>query len=134
MYKEWNDEDIPNGFKFKPEKNRTFTTKEISQAFGTSIQTVRNFAHYRGLKPVVKKQDSGKVSVWNYDFYKMFSAFWKSKLLKIHAKEIKEKEQVTNNLEELKKLHPLVTNPKWLDINQWPDIVPDCMKENQTSF
>ena len=41
---------------------------------------------------------------------------------------------VCSKIEELKKLHPLVTNPKWLDVNQWPDRVPDCMKENQTSF
>lgn len=130
MYKEWNDEDIPNGFKFKPEKNRTFTTKEISQAFGTSIQTVRNFAHYRGLKPVVvKKQDSGKVSVWNYDFYKMFSTFWKSRLLRIHAKEIKEKEQVTNNLEELKKQHPLVVDFRCFKLSWFPEVVPENFSE-----
>lgn len=127
MYKDWNEEDILKGFKFKPDKNRTFTTKEIAQAFGTSIQTVRNFAHYRGLQPVVvKKQDSGKVSVWNYDFYKMFSAFWKSRLLRIHAKEIKEKEQVTNNLEELKKQHPLVVDFRCFKLSWWPEVIPEC--------
>ena len=25
--------------------------------------------------------------------------------------------------------HPLVTDKRWLKLNEWPDVIPDCFKE-----
>ena len=37
--------------------------------------------------------------------------------------------EATAELEEAETLHPLVTDKRCLNLNWWPDIIPDCFKE-----
>ena len=39
------------------------------------------------------------------------------------------KEEVQEDVEELKKAHPLVRDERLFNLNYWPDVVPVCFEE-----
>ena len=123
---------MSNDFKLLPEVNRTFTTQEIAIACNCTLPTVRGFADKYGYEPLqVLKCDEGKKAIWDYVFYKAFKDYMQLSIAK--RKEMNKKAKETTpeptNLEELKKLHPHVTDIRCFNLNFWPDTIPENLKE-----
>lgn len=112
--------------------NRTFTTQEIASDCNCTLPTVRGFANKYGYEPFcVLKCDEGKKAIWDSVFYKAFKDYMQlsiAKRKKMNKKAI-EIVREPSNFEELKKLHPHVTDIRCFNMNFWPDTVPANLKE-----
>lgn len=104
-------------FKLIPVEDKTFSTQEIADALGTTRPTIYRIAAAKDLHCSLVH---GKVKVWSYDDFKIIklcvSQIQKHNLVPVKKTEL--------SLEEMKKLHPLVTNPKWFRLSAFPDVIP----------
>ena len=113
---------------YKP--HRTFKTKEIAEMLGLTTSYINMLARKLGVEYHLTKTGKIQNNVYDYAGY----AAIKQHVDAIRGEKEKQTEKKTTapklTLEELQKLHPLVTNPKWFNINQWPDTVPNCMEND----
>lgn len=119
-------------FSLVPEENRVFTTTEIRQAVGCSKTLVMAFAKRKGFKPLNDNYKNGVMAQWDYNFYKSFCNYFKA-LREKQQKQAEKRKKITENeppeenksIEELKRLHPLVTDERCFKLNWWPEVIPN---------
>ena len=115
-----------------PDENRTFTTLEIADACGIAVQSVRNFAntyHYESL--AVRSSNTGRCAIWDFNFYKAIKEVYerKAKEKEKRLKAKKEPEEENKTLEELKRLHPLVTDERCFKLSWFPETIPNNLAD-----
>ena len=102
----------------RPEKQRKFSTAEMATALGVTFSMFYRLRDKLGL--AYTRQKVGRTYVTYFDY----SALCQCRAALGRAGQLQEDEQRTKN-----EKHPLVTDPRCLDFNYWPDVVPDCFKE-----
>jgi hypothetical protein len=113
-------------FKLVPVEDRVFSTQEIADALGTTRPTIYRIAAAKNLHCSLVH---GKVKVWSYDDFKVFK-LCVSQIQKHKPVEPVKKPELT--LEEMQKLHPLVTNPRWFKLSAFPDVTPQGYEDMES--
>lgn len=117
-----------------------WTSEQLSTMLNITMVDVRNYTFRLKIHPTKMKNDKGVYSVYNYDDYirikdlrikilekkELAEQRKKAKLEKEKLKPVKKK---VEDVEELKKAHPLVRDERLFNLNYWPDVVPVCFEE-----
>lgn len=116
-----------------PKQERIFTVNEISNLVGYTPNQIRVFARKMKIgkrhKPLV---EGGPCFDFTYSDYLIIKKYVeerkaiKEKFQQLNLAKIKSKEET---LQELKKLHPLVTDERFFKLEFFPDVMPECFKE-----
>lgn len=105
---------------YKP--HRTFKTKEIAEKLGLTTSYINMLARKLGVEYHLTKTGKIQNNVYDYAGY----AAIKQHVDMIREEKKRQAEKKTTapklTLEELQKLHPLVTDTRWLKLSEWPDI------------
>ena len=111
----------------KPEKQKVYTTVEIAQILDTTLADVRNIASYYHIEHDVVQEGEAHRAYYTYDAYRLI----KERVEMRRNKKIKKVMKTYEPAEEVAVLedHSLVTDKRCLDLNYWPDTIPDCFKE-----
>lgn len=111
---------------------KTYTVADLSAISGLTVMGVFARARRLGIKPYgyekekTSKGNSIKISLFSYVQVVQMGFFGEKKAeSKVEVKPLK------FNLEELKKLHPLVKDMRFFKTSYFPDIIPDCYKETE---
>lgn len=117
----------------KPKQEKIFTVNEISNLVDYTPNAVCQIAKKLNVglkhKPLVK---GGSCYDFTYSDYLAIKKYVderkaiKEKFQQLNLAKIKSKEET---LQELKKLHPLVTDEKFFKLEFFPDVMPECFKE-----
>lgn len=108
---------------FSSDVKRTFSTKELAEIADISEESLRNLAPKLGMTKIMIRSNYFE---WDYSSYvkiKVFAA--NRKKAETAPKEVKVS---VANLEELRKLHPLVTNYDFFKLTYFPDSEPEVFK------
>lgn len=104
------------------------TSAELARDIG--IETNNLLSYVRLNKIELKKENVG--GHYTYVFPDTVCESIKAHFEKLQADKIKAKpavKKIAFDLEQAKKEHPLVTDERWLRLNNWPDIVPKCFED-----
>lgn len=107
-------------------QNNLFATVEAARLVGVSTQTLSNHFRSQRIRPICTGVHNNHLSgFWNFQQIKEAKQYFKEReVIKAAAekkslvKEVKE----PLDLEELKKLHHLVTNPLFFKLSYFPDV------------
>mgnify|MGYP003315868039 CR=1 FL=1 len=118
----------------KPRNNRTFTTAELADALGVVTSSIIKMIHTKKLSYNIVVSDHGKRMVVPYETYAELKQYYDKKFEKMAEKRkvvINTKPAVKQNitLEEMHKLHPLVTDDRFFKESYFPEIIPDCFED-----
>ena len=115
----------------RPDVQKFYTVQETADLLDTSCDEVRRIVlHYKVKHETVRTRRSRAIML-DYDAYR---------LVKLHFEEkVKRREEVRKKTElkaqgaedktDSAELHPLVTDKRWLKLNEWPDVLPSCLQE-----
>lgn len=106
-----------------PEQQRYFTTKEVAEMAGISHYHVYFFCKKLGIDYEVKPTSNSRAAY--------FSWLNAQKIIDVasHKKTISKAKKELIVTDEEQNAHPLVTDPRWLKLNEWPEVVPSCFEE-----
>jgi len=107
----------------KPAQSREFTTAQTAAALGISEPTVYSIVKALNLPYDIRQQGRGphRVALFSYEVIKEIELYTKAK----------SKKQMIKNYTGMKlkaEEHPLVTDERWLNINNWPEVVPSILR------
>ena len=103
---------------------KTYETEEIAKILNISTASVRKFAYRNDYFCINKNVKTGVKAVWGEDMFKAISEYV-SKKRKIKAKrELMKKKAPSLTIEQLKELHPLVTDERCFRLTWFPETVP----------
>lgn len=115
------------GITQKPTEQRFYTTEEIAKLLKCSTAVIRNITSYYHIDCDKKVRDkSARRSLYSYEAFKRIKEHREARLSK--KKQIFVNERTPEEIAALED-HSLVTDKRCLDLNYWPDIIPDCFKE-----
>jgi hypothetical protein len=111
----------------KPEKQKVYTTLEIAQILDTTLADVRKIASYYHIEHDVIQEGEAHRAYYTYDAYRLIKE-------RVEMRNNKKTKKVVKNYEPVEEVaapgdHSLVTDKRCLDLNYWPDTIPDCFKE-----
>ena len=106
---------------------KLYTTKEIAQQSGYCEETVRNLCKQLGFTPVEHTTDRSRQAKWSYIAFRSVIE-WKKAHEEIKVSKTKKPEQEMN-IEELRKLHPLVKDDRFFKTSYFPDVTPKCFED-----
>ena len=106
-----------------------YNTKQLAELLGISSSCVNNIAIRYNIPKKVLIAQNARVAYFSKDSLEKFRNILDEMQNKRAKWEQKKAETTAAELEEAEALHPLVTDKRWLKLNEWPDIVPDCFKE-----
>ena len=111
----------------KPEKQKIYTTVEIAQILDITLADVRNIASYYHIEHDVIQEGEAHRAYYTYDAYRLI----KERVEMRRNKKTKKSNENYEPAEEVAALgeHSLVTDKRCLDLNYWPDVIPDCFEE-----
>ena len=111
----------------RPEKQKVYTTQEIADLLEISTTLVRNIAGYYHIEYQIVQTGHSRAMMFTYDGVREIKARYEARLNKKKQSLVK----IERTPEENEKLedHSLVTDKRWLKLNEWPDTIPDCFKE-----
>ena len=115
----------------RPDVQKFYTTQEVADLLDTTMNDVSRIVNYYKIPHTTVKANRSRQILLDYDAYR---------LVKLHFEEkVKWREEAKRKAElkaqgavedlELADAHPLVTDKRWLKLNEWPDVIPDCFKE-----
>lgn len=107
----------------KPGQGRQFTTAEAAAALGISEPTVYSIVKVLNLPYDIRRQEHGphRVALFSYEVLKEIELYTKAK----------SKKQMIKNYTGMRlkaEEHPLVTDERWLNMNDWPEVVPSILR------
>lgn len=110
-----------------PDECRQFTTQDIAMSLGLLPTSVSSIAVKLGIKP--ERRYEGRA-------FKHFYSWEQFRQLQLYEAEIERKRAKLNKvnvqvytLEELKKLHPLVTDDRFFQLSYFPETKPKCFED-----
>lgn len=114
----------------KPDVEKFYTVAELAEYFNVTCDTIRNISNRMVIPHDYIARNGARLAVYPYDSLKIFKAHFdaREKLRKL-AEERKVKNFVNDETAEGAEDHPLVTDKRWLKLNEWPDVIPECFKE-----
>ena len=111
----------------RPDVQKSYTTQELADLLETSTDKIRNIVSYYHIEHEIVQTKNSRAMLLNYDAVRLVKAYHDQRIndrVKI-AKAAEKPEDETTGAED----HPLVTDKRWLKLNEWPDVIPDCFKE-----
>lgn len=114
----------------KPEVQKIYTTQEIAEYLETTCSVIRNIVSYYHIPRSVVPTENSRAAFYSYDAVREIKEYFEAKKSKERQAIIRQKlleKELTD--EEAETLHPLVTDKRCLNLNWWPDVVPECFKE-----
>lgn len=116
----------------RPENQKIYTTEEAAELLNTSCDDVRRIINYYKIDHQIISTKKSRAIIMTYDALKLVAEYCKQRIQR--REEMARKAEIRKQLaeEDLTSeagLHPLVTDKRCLNLNWWPDIVPDCFKE-----
>lgn len=114
----------------RPDVQKFYTVQEIADMFNVTTVTVRNISNRMNLPHEYITKNRARLAVYPHEVVKIFREYFEAREKKRKlAEERKVKIVVNDEASETELDHPLVTNKRWLKLNEWPDVIPDCFKE-----
>ena len=115
----------------KPEVQKIYTTNEIADILNISAARVRNLVNYYHIEHSIAPTGNSRAAYYSYDTMRQIKDIFESMQKKQDKERIKKQLAALNceSEEELKNLHPLVTDPRCLKLSWWPDVIPNCFEE-----
>ena len=115
----------------KPEIDRIYTVHEIAELFECSDNVVRNISFRLDIPHTYITKNKARVVIYPYGSLRLFKNYFNARAKKRNETALKKvtliREEETTGAED----HPLVTDKRCLNLNWWPDVVPDCFKESE---
>ena len=115
----------------RPDVQKFYTVQETADLLDTSCDEVRRIIGYYKVKHEVVITKQSRAIMLDYDSFRLVKNVYdekqkrKAAALKATALKKDKSEEETTGAED----HPLVTDKRWLKLNEWPDTIPDCFKE-----
>jgi hypothetical protein len=116
----------------KPEIDRIYTVHEIAELFECSDDVVRNISFRLDIPHTYTTKNKARVTIYPYGSLRLFKNYFDARAKKRNETALKKvtliREEETDGADDAD-AHPLVTDKRCLNINYWPDVIPDCFKE-----
>ena len=109
-------------------EENNYTTKQLAELLGTSSSCISNIAIRYNIPKKVLIAEKARVAYFSKESLEQFRNIL-DEMQDKRAKWEQKKTEATAALEEAEALHPLVTDKRCLNLNWWPDVVPECFKE-----
>ena len=115
----------------RPDVQKFYTVQETADLLDTSCDEVRRIIGYYKVKHEVVITKQSRAIMLDYDSFRLVKNVYdekqkrKAAALKATALKKDKPEEETTGAED----HPLVTDKRWLKLNEWPDVIPECFKE-----
>ena len=109
-------------------EENNYTTKQLAKLLGTSSSCISNIAIRYNIPKKVLIAEKARVAYFSKESLEKFRNIL-DEMQDKRAKWEQKKVEATAALEEAETLHPLVTDKRCLNLNWWPDVVPECFKE-----
>ena len=109
-------------------EENNYTTKQLAELLGTSSSCISNIAIRYNIPKKVLIAEKARVAYFSKESFEQFRNIL-DEMQDKRAKWEQKKAEATAALEEAETLHPLVTDKRCLNLNWWPDVVPECFKE-----
>ena len=106
-------------FTSRPEVERSFTTQQAAEALNVSKSTIVSLTRRFALPFKKDSSQRGTPSVFSYATVKKMAEILKNPRTK----------RTTPDADADAAAHPLVKNPLFLKLSYFPDIVPECFKD-----
>ena len=107
------------------ENYKYFTTNEVAQMAGISHTHVFYISNKLGIKHEIKSTKTSRAAFYTWlDTQRIIAEANKNKK---NAPKVKKEIILTD---EEQNAYSLVTDPRWLKLNEWPEIVPSCFEES----
>ena len=110
-------------------EENNYTTKQLAELLGISSSCVNNIAIRYNIPKKVLIAERARVAYFSKESLEKFRNILDEMQDKRAKWEQKKAEATAAELEEAEALHPLVTDKRCLNLNWWPDVVPECFKE-----
>ncbi len=117
----------------RPDKQKSYSVLEAADLLNTSDMEIRRIIGYYKIKHEIVRTKQSRAIMIDYDAFRLVKEIHeqKDKRREEAAERAvirKQKAEEENGADDAS-AHPLVTDKRCLNINYWPDIVPDCFKE-----
>lgn len=116
----------------RPDSQRTFTTEDIADMFGKRTNTIlvaaRKLCINAGKQ--VRSDGHGMRFVFTYQQYRQIREYFQ-KTDRMNRRAAPGRKAAAESFAMTDEAHPLVTDPRCLDPNWWPDTVPDCFLDDE---
>lgn len=109
-------------------EENNYTTKQLAELLGTTSSCISNMAIRYNIPKKVLIAEKARVAYFSKESLEQFRNIL-DEMQDKRAKWEQKRTEATAELEEAETLHPLVTDKRCLNLNWWPDIVPECFKE-----
>ena len=109
-------------------EENNYTTRQLAELLGTSSSCISNIAIRYNIPKKVLIAEKARVAYFSKESLEQFRNIL-DEMQDKRAKWKQKKAEATAELEEAETLHPLVTDKRCLNLNWWPDVVPECFKE-----
>ena len=113
----------------RPDVQKVYTTHEIADLLEISTTLVRNIASYYHIEYQIVQTGHSRAMMFTYDGVREIKARYEARLNKKKQSLVK----IERTPEENEKLedHSLVTDKRYLSLNYWPDVIPNCFEEEE---
>ena len=114
------------GVTARPEKQKLYTVNEMAMLLDCSQMQIVNITNYYHIPCEVVVH---RTNFFTYDAFRLIKEHYEARCDKLRQKAIAD--MADKAPEEVARLedHSLVTNPRWLELNEWPETVPVCFEE-----
>ena len=109
-------------------EENNYTTKQLAELLGTTSSCISNIAIRYNIPKKVLIAEKARVAYFSKESLEQFRNIL-DEMQDKRAKWEQKRTEATAALEEAETLHPLVTDKRCLNLNWWPDVVPECFKE-----
>lgn len=109
-------------------EENNYTTRQLAELLGTSSSCISNIAIRYNIPKKVLIAEKARVAYFSKESLEKFRNIL-DEMQDKRAKWEQKRTEATAALEEAETLHPLVTDKRCLNLNWWPDVVPECFKE-----
>ena len=106
-----------------------YSPPQMVQRIRFSDNVVRNISFRLDIPHTYITKNKARVTIYPYGSLRLFKNYFNARAKKRNETALKKvtliREEETTGAED----HPLVTDKRCLDLNWWPDVVPECFKE-----
>ena len=116
----------------RPEKQKIYSTEEAAELLNTSCDDIRRIINYYKIDHQIISTKKSRAIIMTYDALKLVAEICKQRIQRreeMARKAENRKQLAEEDLTSEAELHPLVTDKRCLNLNWWPDVVPNCFKE-----
>ena len=116
----------------RPDIQKVYTTKEVAELLGITEASVRGIVKNYDLDFSVVPTKSSRAACYSYDTVRQIKEYHEAtvkRFEKIRLDKMKAMQDQSMSTEDMKRLHPLVTDERYFKLSYFPDVVPECFKE-----